>query len=350
MAATDRPSTPLAHLARLFEMTPDLLAAAGFDGYLRQFNDAWEREMGWSRPQLETLPYMELVHPEDRDITLAAIGRVAQGEAVQEHICRMVRRGGEVRWFSWSGGPGGPAEDQFYIVGRDVTERVALEREIASVAAHDLSEPLRVVSGYLDLLERRAGGRLDDEGRRLLDEARGGAQRMRRLIDDVLAFSGVANRELERAPVDLGVVAGSVLEDLRHAIDEARADVRLGRLPTVAGDQGALCQLLLNLVGNAIKFRAPDRAPVVDVGASRNGDGWVLVVADNGIGIPDGDRDRVFSMFTRLRRTDAAGTGIGLAICRRIAERHGGRIWVETADGGGSAFHVLLPDPPAQTS
>jgi light-regulated signal transduction histidine kinase (bacteriophytochrome) len=273
----------------------------------------------------------------------------------------VLHKDGSVRRVAWSGGPG---DDAFYIVGRDVTDRLALEQELeqraerlqatnaelqdfAYTASHDLSEPLRMVASYLNLLERRCGSDLDDEGREYLSQAAGGATRMRQLIDDLLLYSRVANQEPRREQVDLNGVVAQVLEVLAPVIEATGASVHVGELPTLEAEPIPMGQLLQNLVGNAVKFHAPGVPPKVRISARRTLRGTVLTVADDGIGIPVVDHDRIFAMFTRLHGRDTyAGTGIGLAICRRIAERHGGRIYVESDLGAGSAFHVLLPDTP----
>jgi PAS domain S-box-containing protein len=343
-------------------MSPDLLAAAGFDGLLKLFNDAWEHQLGWPREELAVKPYLEIVHPDDRADTEAQIARLAQGETIAEYVCRLLCKDGSIRWMAWSGGPG---DEAFYIVGRDVSDRLAMEHELgqraerlantngelqdfAYTASHDLSEPLRMVTSFLGLLERRTAGALDDQGREYLRQATDGAVRMRHLIDDLLLYSRVANEEPRREEVDLRLLVAEVLQVLGPAIDEERATVAVAELPTLEAEPAQLRQLLQNLIGNAVKFHRPGRPPVVRVTARRTIRGCVVTVADEGIGIPDGDQERIFAMFTRLHgRDEYAGTGIGLAICRRIAERHGGRIYVESTVGAGSAFHTLLPDTPA---
>jgi PAS domain S-box-containing protein len=355
-------SAEAGHLTRLFAMSPDLLAAAGFDGLLKSFNDAWEQQLGWPRAVMEVKPYLEIVHPDDRVETEAQIARLAQGETIAEYVCRMVCADGSIRWMAWSGGPG---DEAFYIVGRDVSDRLAMEHELAQradrlqgtnaelqdfahTASHDLSEPLRMVASFLGLLERRNGDQLDESGRGYLRQASDGAARMRHLIDDLLTYSRVANEEPRREQVDLRGLVDGVLAVLGPAIDEVGATVVVGELPTLEAEPTQLQQLLQNLIGNAVKFHAPGRPPTVRVGARRTIGATVVTVADDGIGIADADQERIFAMFTRLHGRDAyAGTGIGLAICRRIVERHGGRIYVESAPGQGCAFHTLLPDAPA---
>jgi PAS domain S-box-containing protein len=354
-------ATETEHLTRLFAMSPDLLAAAGFDGLLKRFNDAWETQLGWPRAELEAKPYIEIVHPDDRSETLNQITRLAQGETITEYVCRILCKDGSVRWIAWSGGPG---DEAFYIVGRDVSDRLAMEHELAQraerlqgtnaelqdfayTASHDLSEPLRMVASFLGLLERRNGEQLDERGRGYLRQAQAGAVRMRQLIDDLLLYSRVANEEPRREQVDLKALVDGVLQILGPAIADEAATVEVGELPTLEVEPSQLAQLLQNLIGNAVKFHVPGVPPLVRVTARRTIGGCVVTVSDDGIGIPEADQERIFAMFTRLHgREEYAGTGIGLAICRRIAERHGGRIYVESEPGRGAAFHTLLPDAP----
>jgi signal transduction histidine kinase len=186
------------------------------------------------------------------------------------------------------------------------------------------------------LLERRAETPPDPA---VLDLMRASTERARGLIDGVLAYARAG--ELEAEPVDLGTLMGEVAADLRPRLEEAGATLEVGELPEVRGDARQLRRLLQNLVGNAVKFRGA-QAPRVTVAAREGSDGWVVTVADNGVGVAPDDAGRIFGMFARASR-DHDGTGIGLAVCRRVVEAHGGRIWVEPAEGGGSAFRFTLP-------
>ena len=211
--------------------------------------------------------------------------------------------------------------------------------EFAAVAAHDLSEPLRVVGGFAELVRRKYGDRIEEEGNEWLDHVLGGVSRMRGLIDDLLAYSRAGSAPLARRPVDLGETVRSVQESLRFAIAESDAVVEVEDVPVVVGDPTQLWQVLQNLFSNALKFRRPEDRPHIVVTGRRTGSGWEVSVADNGVGVPPGDRERVFGPFQRLHvPADRPGTGLGLSICRRIVERHGGRIWVQAAPAGGSRF------------
>ncbi len=221
--------------------------------------------------------------------------------------------------------------------------------QFAYVASHDLQEPLRVVISYLQLVERRYAERLDDDGREFIEFAVDGARRMKVLIQDLLELSRVATRYEPFADTDANQLLEQVLGDLGAMIKEHHVQIQTEPLPMLHADPTQLRQLLQNLIGNAIKFHHPQREPVVRVAAERTADagrpGWLLVVGDNGIGIAEAYFDRIFGVFQRLHTRDAyPGTGIGLAVCKKIAERHGGWIRVVSEPDAGSRFEVFLPD------
>ena len=237
---------------------------------------------------------------------------------------------------------------------RDATERVRAERaleeyaqelersneeleQFAYIASHDLSEPLRMVTGYLSLLERRYAPELDDDARQFIGYAVDGAARMRGLIDDLLAFSRVGRAELDRTEIDTQALVEDAFRMVTAERDGPEAALLAAGLPTVTGDLGQLQQLFQNLLGNAVKFVEPGHAPVVEVTAAPTADGFRFVVADDGIGIDPAHADRVFGMFQRLHtRDEYPGTGVGLAIARRVVERHRGTITAEPRAGGGT--------------
>lgn len=218
-------------------------------------------------------------------------------------------------------------------------------RQFAYVASHDLQEPLRMISSYTQLLARRYKDRLDEDAREFIDYAVDGANRMQDLINDLLQYSRLGTRDIEFASIDSGKVLGLALADLRFAIEECGARVEHGTLPTVMGDERQLVQLFQNLIGNALKYRKKGQPPRVRVKARRGDGEWIFSVSDNGIGIEPQYAERIFVIFQRLHgRGEYAGTGIGLAICKRIVERHGGRIWMESEPGAGSKFWFTIPD------
>jgi PAS domain S-box-containing protein len=214
----------------------------------------------------------------------------------------------------------------------------------ASVASHDLQEPLRMVSSYLELLAQRYQGQLDGKADRWIGFAVEGAVRMKRLINDLLEFSRVGTRGKPLEPTDCGPIFAAAVANLQHVIRETDALVTSGPLPTVYADATQMTQLLQNLIGNAIKYRS-QKQPEVHVEARREGDDWLFSVRDNGIGIDPQFAERIFIIFQRLHtREEYSGTGIGLAICKKIVERHGGRIWVESQPGAGATFSFTIPE------
>lgn len=217
--------------------------------------------------------------------------------------------------------------------------------QFAYVASHDLQEPLRAVVSYLQLLERRYRSELDERADRYIGHAVDGAHRMQRLINDLLAYSRAGRRNDERQPVDLEVLLDRILKSLEVSIEEAGATVTHDPLPTIEGDLVGLGQLLQNLVGNALKFRG-DEPSQVHIAATHQNRAWTFSVRDNGIGIAPEYQERIFVLFQRLHgRGEYAGTGIGLAICKKIVEQHGGTLWVESTPGDGSTFRFTIPDP-----
>ena len=215
--------------------------------------------------------------------------------------------------------------------------------QFAYVASHDLQEPLRMVTSYVQLLARRYKGKLDADADEFIVFAMDGAMRMWRLINDLLAYSRVRTESSELESTDCEAVLRQSLDNLKMAMEENGAVVTHEALPTVTANSPQLMQLFQNLIGNAIKFRGSE-PPHIHISASRNGNGWTFAVSDNGIGIAPEYAKRIFILFQRLHSRDKySGTGIGLAICQKIVERHGGYIWVESELGKGATFYFTLP-------
>jgi signal transduction histidine kinase/ActR/RegA family two-component response regulator len=217
--------------------------------------------------------------------------------------------------------------------------------QFAAAASHDLSEPLRGIQGFADLLRRRYRGRLDESADEYIDQITDGAGRLRVLIEDLLAYARTGSGGVGRQPVDTGALVDEVLGQLAVQIEESDAEVDVGELPTVMAEPALLGQVFQNLIANAVKF-SDGGPPKVQVWAERRNGEHRFGVADDGIGISEGDEQRIFQVFKRLNAREAyGGTGMGLAICKRVVERHGGRIWVESRAGGGSVFHFTIADP-----
>lgn len=247
------------------------------------------------------------------------------------------------------------APDGHFVVASiiDITERKRAEDELrrsnaeleqfAYVASHDLQEPLRMVANYTELLAQRYGGQLDERADKYIRYASDGARRMQRLVADLLAYSRVGSQGKALAPVDAAQVLAAVTHSLQRLMREAGAMVETGPLPRVMADEGQLHQLLQNLISNAIKFRS-EAPPRVRVSAEPGGLRWTFRVTDNGIGIDMQYAQRIFQMFQRLHELGRyEGSGIGLAIAKRIVERHGGTIWIDSVPGQGSTVAFTLP-------
>jgi light-regulated signal transduction histidine kinase (bacteriophytochrome) len=253
------------------------------------------------------------------------------------------------------------AEERLHVLNEELERRVAertakleaineeLRRsnteleQLAYVASHDLQEPLRMVSSYTQLLARRYEGKLDEDADEFIDYAVDGANRMEALLNDLLAYSRVSTRGQPHSPTDMDAVFDTARANLRVSIEESGAEITADSLPTVMGDESQIVQLFQNLIDNAIKFRSTD-TPRVHVGAEKKDGEWLFSARDNGIGIEEQYLERIFVIFQRLHsRTEYPGTGIGLTLCRKIVERHGGKIWAESAGPGkGSTFYFTL--------
>ncbi len=297
--------------------------------------------------------------------------RSLKGEVIRSELAGVLRPDGSEVFISGSSAPVFDSNGNIVAsvaLSIDVTEPIRTQRErdrlladvernskelqrsnaeleqFAYVASHDLREPLRMVSSYLDLLEKKYRGKvLDDKAEEFIDFAVNGATRMREMIEDILTYARVGTRGEPHQLVDMEQVLGRVMKDLERDLVESGAVVTAGPLPEVKADPSQMSQLMQNLIANAIKFRSSE-AVKVQVSAEGQGNEWVFAIADNGIGISPDQQPRLFQMFQRLNtRQEYPGTGIGLAICKKIVEQHGGRIWVVSEVGKGSIFYFTLP-------
>jgi light-regulated signal transduction histidine kinase (bacteriophytochrome) len=244
---------------------------------------------------------------------------------------------------------------------REIKERLEADRELrektdalarsnadleqfAYVASHDLQEPLRMVSSYVQLFEKRYAGQVDEQADKYIRYAVEGAKRMQSLIAGLLEYSRVGRLDEPFGTVDTNAALDQALSNLRSAVEDSRARITRGPLPTITGNADRIAQVFQNLIGNALKFRRPDQPATVHVWAVPQRAEWVFSIEDNGIGIDPQYLERIFAIFQRLHtRAEYPGTGIGLSICKKVIERHGGRIWVESSAGQGSKFHFTFP-------
>jgi PAS domain S-box-containing protein len=347
-----------------FELAASGIAHVGLDGRFVRVNRQLCGILGYREEDLIGRTVKEISHPEDRDLTDARRARVLAGE--QESVRfekRYLRKNGSTVWVSLGiavvrGEDGAPLYE--IAMFDDITERKQAEaalreaheelkrsnselEQFAYVASHDLQEPLRMVSSYTQLLGRRYGDKFDADAKEFMGYIVDGAARMKQLIEDLLAYSRVGTKGKDFRPVDLGRALARALGNLKASIDESGASVTNDPLPTLPADELQLAQLFQNLVGNALKFRGA-AAPRIRVQVSEKDKFFEIAVRDNGIGIEPQYFERIFMVFQRLHnKGEYPGTGIGLAICKKVVERHGGQIRVESRPGEGSAFIFTLP-------
>lgn len=345
----------------LFEQSPDgVLLVAPDTGIALEFNDAACRNLGYSREEFAGLrinDYEVLENPEETRSRIATI--MQKGEDTFE--TRHRTKSGEardvlvsVRQVEISG------VHSFLCIFRDITERkralrdledlaVSLERsneelqQFAYIASHDLQEPLRMVSSYTQLLAERYNDRLDEKAKKYIHYAVDGAVRMQKLINDLLTYSRVGTKGRPPEPVETQSALGEALRNLTVVVRESGAEITNDTLPTINADRSQLVQLFQNLIANAVKFRGKD-VPRIHISARESGSEWVFSVRDNGIGIDPQYADKIFVIFQRLHtKEEYPGTGIGLAVCKKIVERHGGRIWFESEPDKGTTFYFTMP-------
>ncbi|WP_239511277.1 PAS domain S-box protein [Burkholderia sp. JP2-270] len=353
-------------LRLVVEAAPNAMVMVNRGGQIVLVNSQTERVFGYSRDELVGQSIERLVparfrdqHPGHRAAFLAAPKSRPMGAG--RHLTGLRRDGTELP-VEIGLNPIETDEGMFVLAAIvDITERIRAEEalrertdelarsnrdleQFAYVASHDLQEPLRAVAGPLQLLQRRYQGQLDARADEYIGHAVEGATRMQALIEDLLAYSRVGRSDNPFQSMQCAAALDNALNNLAVALEEAGAEVHRGFLPTVQAIPSQLTLLFQNLVGNAVKFRRNDGPLQIRVGAEPGADGWLFRVEDNGIGIDAQYFERIFLIFQRLHtRRDYPGTGIGLALCKRIVERHGGRIWVESEPGKGATFLFTLP-------
>jgi PAS domain S-box-containing protein len=365
---TDRKNAE-SELERFFSVSLDFLTIAGGDGYFKRVNPTVTDILGWTVEEFLATPYLDLVHPDDREATRkAAEHQLATGQKVLQFENRYRHKDGSWRVLSWRSVP--HANGLMYGAARDVTDGRQAEAEIKRLneglqiraaqleavnteleafsysVSHDLRAPLRHIQGYVAMLEREASGQLSDKAKRYLETVGKAAREMGQLIDELLLFSRTGRAEMNETAVDLTSIIDAVRAELEVATRDRRIDWKINPLPIVRGDRGMLKQLFTNLLDNAVKYTRPRSPAVIEIGCSGQEAGRaVLYVRDNGVGFEMQYADKLFGVFQRLHRADEfEGTGVGLANVHRIVLRHGGRTWAEAkADAGATFFFTLHP-------
>jgi len=350
---------------KIMDSSLDVICVVDAAGYFKQVSAASEVVFGYKSEELVGKLIFDFVYDEDRDKTKLSAERVMAGDNSPNFTNRYVRKDGSLVHIEWTAS--WDARDQVrYGIARDVTYRKLAETHLselhesirrqskkllesneelerfAYVASHDLQEPLRMVASFLQLLQTKYDQQLDDTARRYINFATDGAERMKILINDLLEFSKISSLEVDHTVIDLNKVVMKTRMNLKSFIDESQAKIKISLLPQVCGNESQLLQLFQNLISNAIKYR-DGLIPEIEITYSETPVQWQFGVQDNGIGIDAKFYDKIFIIFQRLHnKKHYTGTGIGLAICKKIVELHGGKIWVESSKGNGSKFYFTI--------
>ena len=352
-------------LAAIVESSDDAIISKDLDGVITSWNKGAEDIFGYTAAEAIGRPIAMIAAPERGDEMPRILERIRRGERVDHYeTVRMARDGRRVN-ISLTVSP--IRDSKGRIVGaskiaRDITEKKMADESVrkqadrlaranadlqqfAYVTSHDLQEPLRTVAACTEMFLEKSGEKLDQEERQLLGYVSEAAQRLTAMIGDLLTYARTLDEDLLFAPVNVGEVVEWALNNLHLSIQSTDAVISfdLQSLPTIRGNKVAVVQLFQNLVGNALKYRGA-APPVVHIAATRRESDWLFSVKDNGIGIAPAYHKRIFTLFQRLHSShEYPGTGIGLALCRRIVQLHGGDIWVESAEGAGATFFFNLP-------
>ncbi|HSY43995.1 MAG TPA: CHASE3 domain-containing protein [Candidatus Acidoferrum sp.] len=359
---------------RYFNLSREMICILGFDGYFKTLNPAWKWTLGFSMEELLSRPFIEFIHPDDREATMLEAEKLMKGNELIYFENRYLCKDGSYRWIAWSA-RAGISQKVIYGTGRDITERkqsvekieqlnADLQRHAGQLEAankeleafsysvsHDLRAPLRHIDGFVKMLMKQSGEKLEDRGRRYLDIISDSAQRMGTLIDDLLVFSRMNRTELHHSTVSTEALVHEAVEGLRPECNGRQIRWNINALPEVNADGAMLQQVWVNLISNAVKYTRPKQTAEIEIGCNDWGDGeYVFFVHDNGVGFDMQYVHKLFGVFQRLHRTDEfEGTGIGLANVSRIVHRHGGRVWAEGKLNAGATFYFSLPKKTTET-
>jgi two-component system sensor kinase FixL len=344
----------------LIENALDVICSIDAEGRFASVSHASTKVFGYTPEELIGRKYIELVAADDAEKTNEIAAKIVSGERTADFENRYLHKNGthvHILWSaSWS-----EEEQLMFCVAHDNTERKLNEekmrkfaaelqrsnselQDFASVASHDLQEPLRKIQAFADELKTNLSGSIGEEDSDTMERMIAAAGRMRNLINDLLAFSRITTLAKPFVPVDLNALLKEVLSDLEVRTRDTGGRIEAGHLPTIDADPMQMRQLFQNLIGNGLKFSRPGESPVIKISGENGGANCRLTIADNGIGFDEKYLDRIFTIFQRLHgRNEYEGTGIGLAVCRKIVERHGGQLTARSAVGEGATFIITLP-------
>lgn len=364
--AQARENQAMAERDRFFALSLDLLCVAGFDGYFKRLNPAWEKVTGWTTQELRSKPFLQFVHPHDREATIRESRKQMSGEPVLSFRNRYRCQDGSYRWLSWKSIPA-EKESLMYAVARDITGHIHKEEEMQALnealrrrsaeleasnkeleaftysVSHDLRAPLRHIDGFSRLLMETHGSELSEEALDYITTIRDSTREMSQLVDDLLNLARIGRRELSLQVAGLTTLVDAVASNLKAANPGRAIEWKVGPLPFVECDPSLMKQVFLNLLSNAVKFTRHRQPAVIEVGSFEQDNQPVVYVCDNGAGFDMKYSDKLFGVFQRLhRQEDFEGTGIGLAIVARVIQKHGGNVWAEGELNKGAAFYFTV--------
>ena len=350
-------------LAAIVESSDDAIISKDLNGIVTSWNRAAEQIFGYTAAEMIGQPISVIAASDRKNEMPLILERIRRGERVDHYETVRRKKSGELIDISLTVSPIYDGTGRLVgasKISRDITERKRAEKALAMqaeqlarsnaelqqfafVTSHDLQEPLRTIASFSDLLRQRYKGRLDPEADEIIGFVIDSATRMSEQIRDLLSYSRATDvDDFQFAPVRLSEVVERAIDNLHIAVRESGATIEIGELPEIPVDRISFVQVFQNLLSNAMKYRS--ELPLqIRISSEQNGSDCVIAVTDNGLGIPERYRQTVFGLFKRLHGNKYPGTGIGLALCKKIVEKHGGRIWVEGASGGGSTFRFTLP-------
>ena len=358
---------------RFFNLSRDMICIAGFDGFFKRLNPAWEQTLGYTAGELLAKPFLDFIHPEDVAATNEKSSDLSTGKEVIQFENRYRGKDGSYRWFAWNA-RADLSRQLIYASARDITRQKQSEEQIACLntdlqnratqleaanreleafsysVSHDLRAPLRHIDGFVKLLDKQAKEKLDERGRRYLDIIADSARQMGMLIDDLLIFSRMSRTELRHAKVSSDALVHEAIHGLQGETNDRAIRWKITALPEVEADPAMLRQVWVNLIANAVKYSRPRNPAEIEIGCNLDNGELAFFVRDNGVGFDMQYAHKLFGVFQRLHRAEEfEGTGIGLANVRRIVHRHGGRTWAEGKIDGGATFFFSLPKTPMET-
>jgi chemotaxis family two-component system sensor kinase Cph1 len=346
----------------LYDLAPVGYCTISEKGQIQEANLTAATLLGETRSGMVKQPFSMFIHQEDQDIHYWHRKQLFETGTPQVYDLRMLKKDAAPFWARLEATRAQDADGTHLCraILSDITERKCAEEalvkksddlarsnadlaQFAYVASHDLQEPLRTITRFTQLLEKRYKGKLDQDADEFIGFIVSGTKRMHQIINDLLTYSRLNTRKEPLAPMKLEDALQRAMQNLSYVLEESGGGVRYDEMPTIVADESQMTQLFQNIIGNAMKFHG-EEAPQVEISAARKGNDWIFSVRDNGIGIDPKYKDRIFEIFQRLHTNEEyPGTGIGLAIAKKIVERHEGRIWMESEPGKGTTINFTLP-------